>query len=66
MAVLFTISLNAGVSQQQGPSQQSERSLICYLCQRSLDLLEHGNSGNLIDLNGTIVGTFSYTPVANQ
>jgi hypothetical protein len=66
MATLFTITLNAGVSQQQGPTQQSERSLICYLCRRSLDLLEQTNSGNLLDQNHVVVGSFSYTPVAPQ
>jgi hypothetical protein len=66
MAVLFTITLNAGVSAQQGPTQHAERSLIGYCCRRSLDLLEAGNAGNLVDQNGVIVGTFSYTPVASQ
>ena len=66
MAVLFTISLNANVSAQQGPTQQSERSLICYLSHRALDLLEQTNSGNLLDQNHVVVGSFSYTPVAPQ
>jgi hypothetical protein len=66
MAVLFQITLNANVSAQQGPTQKAERSLIAYLCRRSLDLLEQTNSGNLIDENHTVVGTFTYTPVAGQ
>jgi hypothetical protein len=66
MAVLFSITLNAGVSAQQGPTQQAERSLIGYLTRRSLDLLEQTNSGNLIDQNGVVVGSYTYTPIANQ
>jgi hypothetical protein len=66
MATLFTITLNAGVSTQQGPTQKAERVLIGYLCHRALDLLEQTNSGNLLDQNHVVVGSFSYTPVAPQ
>jgi hypothetical protein len=66
MTVLFSISINANVSAQQGATQQGERSLIGYLTRRSLDLLEQGDSGNLIDQNGVVVGTFTYSPVASQ
>jgi hypothetical protein len=66
MATLFAITLNANVSAQQGPTQQAERSLIGYLTGRALNLLEAANSGNLIDQNGVVVGTYTYTPVASQ
>jgi hypothetical protein len=62
--MLFTITINANVSAQQGATQQGERSLIGDLCRRALDLLEQSDSGNLIDLNGVVVGTYTYTPVA--
>jgi hypothetical protein len=65
MATLFTLTINTG-SAQQGPTQQAERSLIGYLTGRALSLLEQGNTGNLIDEDGAVVGSFTYTPVASQ
>jgi hypothetical protein len=66
VTTLFTLTINAGVSAQQGPTMQAERALIGYLTERALSLLEQGNSGNLLDENGVVAGSFAYTPVASS
>jgi len=70
MAVLFTITLNAGVSAQQGPTQHAELSFVAYLVGRALQLAGTGAgqslSGNLLDENQTVCGTYQYSPVASQ
>ena len=69
MATLFTLTINTG-SAQQGPTQHAELSLVAYLVGRALQLAGTGAgqslSGNLLDENKTVCGTFAYTPVASQ
>ena len=70
MTTLFTLTVNAGVSNQQGPSQNAERSFFAYCAGRAIQLAGTGNgqalNGNIVDENGVIVGTYAYSPVATQ
>jgi hypothetical protein len=70
MTVLFTLSINAAVSAQQGPTRAAEQSYFGYLTGRALQLAGTGQgqalSGNLIDENGVVCGTYAYTPIASQ
>jgi len=67
MTTLFTVTINTG-SQQQGATRAGELSFIQYAVGRALQLAGTGAgqalSGNIIDQDQTIVGTFTYSPVA--
>ena len=69
MTPLFTVTINTG-SAQQGPTRHAELSLIGYLVGRALQLAGTGAgqslSGNLLDENGVVAGSYVYTPSASQ
>ena len=70
MTVLFSVSINANVSAQQGPTRNAEQSFFAYLAGCAVQLAGTGQgqalTGNLIDENGVACGTYMYTPVASQ